>query len=299
VLILALAKSNRPVTKSAPEAGRGSAPPPAEPDVRTEQKQSIDSAAIPKRRWYRWDLGLLPIPLFFGILLDPFGIISYLSGLINVPLVAFAFFAYVPLVPVAFACLVVLLVRMLFIWPKRIRNRGRLLLCWAAVVGAFVVCFVLPFTSVTPRAYKMFACGFKWHVQMRTDIPAIQAWLSTLDPNDCEGQPLNVSIAPGVNLPDPPRTIPEPEAIARLGRAGTRLLLDDTGYPMVRLTWGGGFIGHWGLVVGSERMKSPETQPSRWVEVEIGQTGRKQKLYEYGEYRSPLVPGAYVWYELE
>ena len=72
---------------------------------------------------------------------------------------------------------------------------------------------------------------------------------------------------------------------------------DDAGRANVRMMWGGGFIGHWGLVVGHRDMEIPETElPGRRVNA---QGARRSELAMYGECRLPLAPGAYVWSDLE
>lgn len=47
-----------------------------------------------------------------------------------------------------------------------------------------------------------------------------------------------------------------------------------------------------GFVVGSEKMRIPETQPVTRREYPGG------GVYEPGEYRLPFAPGAYVWCEI-
>jgi len=264
---------------------------------KVHEKHIEESENLPKRPWYFWDIGLAVIPLLFGILLDPFGIAEYLTGLFNMPLLSIILFGSLPLVPVVLVCLVWLLVRMFLIWPRRIHVWFRLLLCWVAVIASLTV-FISPlFIRITPPRYEMFTRGFRNYVRIRTDFEAIQTWLGTLDPNDCEGQPLNMKIAPGVELMDVPKTIPEPKAIARLKPRYTNLSLDSSGHPMIRLTWGSGMIGSWGLVVGDENLEIPVTELPGWKEYRHG--NKTDRLYERGEYRLPVALGAYVWHEIE
>jgi hypothetical protein len=44
-------------------------------------------------------------------------------------------------------------------------------------------------------------------------------------------------------------------------------------------------------------MEIPKTQPVQ--RREYGHGDNKQVLYDHGEYRLPLAPGAYVWHETE
>jgi hypothetical protein len=56
---------------------------------------------------------------------------------------------------------------------------------------------------------------------------------------------------------------------------------DDMDRPTIRLIWGSGVMGGWGLVVGDEQMETPSPDFS-----------------QYGEVRQTVAPGAYVWYEM-
>ena len=297
VMILALIERHRSMGRSKPEQRGVSAIESNSRDLKKVRKEQIESENLPKRPWYLLDIGLAGIPFLFGILLDPFGIAGYLTGLINMPLLSSILFASLPLLPVGLVCLVWLLVRMFLIWPRRIHSWFRLLLYWAVVIASLAV-FIGPlFIRITPPRHEMFARGFRKYVRIRTDIEAIQTWLGTLDPNDCEGQPLNMKIAPDITKPRVPKTIPEPETIARLKPRYTRLSLDNSGRPMIRLMWGSGMIGSWGLVVGDENMETPVTELPRWKEYSHG--NKTDRLYEHGEYRLPVASGAYVWYEIE
>jgi hypothetical protein len=76
-------------------------------------------------------------------------------------------------------------------------------------------------------------------VRTRVDIEGIQKWLTALDPNDGQDQPLEVKIAPGAKISNPPKYIPIPPSVGRLGRYSNRLLRDDAGRPMIRFQLGG------------------------------------------------------------
>ena len=296
VLILALAERRRSASESGPKGETDTVLPRPESVGGSAQEQCPKSQALPERRWYRWDIALAVLPLCYAAILDPLGIINYIGGLVNEQLLFSAVFALVFLLPVALGCLGVLVVRMFAVWPRRIHGKGRLLLCWAAAVGGFAACFVLPFVSLLPPPYEMYTRGFRRHVQLKTDVGAIQTWLSTLDPKDCQDQPLDMKVAPGLSYPNPPKSIPSPECVSRLRPRYSKLTRDDKGRPMIRLTWGGGF-GHWGLVVGDKDMEIPETQERTGQE--YGPPDRPQVVYAPGEYRLPLAPGAYIWYELQ
>jgi hypothetical protein len=60
---------------------------------------------------------------------------------------------------------------------------------------------------------------------------------------------------------------------------GVRVRADDRGRLIVRLPWGGGFIGHWGIEIGDATMEKPSSDG-------------------YYECRR-FAPGAYVWHDLD
>jgi len=268
VLVLALIARKRPAAE--PCAAPSPAPTGASDSTNPPQGH-VPVAAGFKWRWFYWDIALMSVPLWFGILFDSSGILSYLGGLINVPFALEGLMLSVMLIPLVPLCLVGLLVRMLIVWPKRIRGWIRLLVAWAAVAIIFSA-FVLPFVFRISIPMESFMNGFKKHVQWRTDIDAIQAWLGTLDPNGLDGR----SSATPIEEPD------LPSAVTRLRPWSMGVTLDDKGRPMIRLSWGSGMMGGWGLVVGDKNMEMPPSDLSR-----------------FGEYRDPIAPGAYVWREID
>ncbi len=209
----------------------------------------------------------------------PFGLIFYVDGLFN----SLAVFLLVPvlflLVPAAaMICLFVLTLRAALHGQELADGEKRRRVIWAVVLLAFVLSFALGTAGLQPSPFEMFGRGFARYAERRTDVAAIQNWLSTLDPNDCQDQPLDVKVAPGVNPAQAPKSIATPSVIAQVKPRGTRLMRDEAGRPMVRLYWGGGFIGHWGITVGCADMPIP---PPRFSE-----SGRNWVT---------LAPGAYVW----
>ncbi len=229
-----------------------------------------DTGDSPRWRWFYWDLALAAVPLWFGILIDPLCVLNYLGGLINVPFALFGLLMSVMFIPLAPVGLVGLFVRMLFVWPRRIHSRNRLLAAWTAVV---IVCcvVVLPFALRISRPMHAFMAGFEKHVQWRSDVGVIQAWLGTLDLNDFSKDGPSRPVG-GLRVP---------MVVTRLRPSVTQILLDDRGRPVIGLSWGSGITGHWGFVVGHESMEIPPSDLSR-----------------YGEYRRAVAPGAYVWREI-
>lgn len=61
-------------------------------------------------------------------------------------------------------------------------------------------------------------------------------------------------------------------------RAGALLSTDENGNAKVRLGWGSGMLGHWGVEIGMKDMKIPPSDFSM-----------------YGEIILPVEPGLYIW----
>lgn len=234
------------------------------------------NAAVPQSRWrwYYWDLGLAAVILWLEIILDPWGVFGYLGGLINVPFSQEGLMLSVAVAPWTLLCPVVLLVRMLAVWPRRLHGRPRLFLAWGIVVGAFAAGFVLPFRLPITRSWEAFMAGFQQYVHRRVDVPAVQDWLATLKPGP--GRPGWTHPDIDVEEKDLPRSI------ARLRAWGWRIDFDEAGRPTIRLAWGSGVMGGWGLVVGHRETATPPSDFS-----------------QYGEVRQTIAPGAYTWYDVK
>lgn len=227
-----------------------------------------------------WDILLIGLLLTYGALFDHLGLIGFVSGLLSFAPYAFILFMIAGLwltIP-AIVCAVLLALRMLIWWPKYIRPSGRLWKLRALVFGGLLVYFVFPFTPLRPWRHWPFIDGLKIHVQLAVDIPTIQSWLTTLGPDQCAGQEIEMSY----DNPHWPEDMNWPQALTSLKRGPhyVGLSMDDARRPMVRVTWGGG-LGHWGFAVGHPEMKTPPSD-----------------LSEHGEYRVQVRKGAYVWYEL-
>lgn len=283
VLILALAGRRRAAHKQVSASG---AEPTVTADATTPQEGRVaqgekstsrwygrDIGSGVLRRWYYWDIGLAVLPVWFGIILDPVGLLGYLGGLINVPISLLAGMFSIMLVPAVPLCLVALLVRMLVVWPRHIHGFRRLLLAWGAFLAAVAILFILPFVARRLSPRDTFMAGFTRYVQGRADIPAVQAWLDTLDRASMADPKRQSGVANEANLP---------QCVRRLKAWHTMATLDDKGRPMIRLMWGSGMMGSWGLVVGHQEMETPPSDFAR-----------------YGEYRTSVAPGAYVWREIQ
>ncbi len=191
----------------------------------------------------------------------PFAAIFYASGRLNSELLFVLSPFLLLLIPMAAICLPILTIRTIRRWSA-LDVRGR----WWSVL-AVIVCLAFP---------GSFARGLGRCVERRTNVQAMQNWLATLDPNDCEDQPLELRIAPGGDIRDVPTYVPAPPSVASLGDYHNQLSLDRDGRPMIRVfLGGGGLIGHWGIDVGCRDMPMPASD--------------SRCLYY------PLAPGAHIW----
>ncbi|MHC4483825.1 MAG: hypothetical protein ACYTBX_00170 [Planctomycetota bacterium] len=284
VLILALIYRKKTAPEPVPEVERETISTHIEHEVTTENKPIGKIKTLYKRYWYVFDILLIIVVLLYGTLSDPFGLIAYVCGLYNqLEISAFMLFIWVFwLVPAAF-CLVVLLLRIIISWPKYIRNKFALLTLRLFVFIGLGIYLILPFTPVRPHRFKIYIKGFTKNVEANADIEAIRAWLGTLKPEDCVDY--NSIVGSYGSVRRSPKQLKKqewPKVIANLHPRYVILSLDDDEYPKVRLNWGSGFLGSWGLVVGNEEMSTPESDLSR-----------------HGEYRQEICRGAYIWYGID
>ncbi|MEN6576434.1 MAG: hypothetical protein ABFD90_08830 [Phycisphaerales bacterium] len=244
------------------------------------------------KRWYIVDLVLfggfaVAYAGFWGINF----LTSYLDGLSNGGYWLRGFFVFCGLGILLVVWFSALLVRMLTAWLTRIHSwRRRVLLCTLTII-ALAAWVALPFLGLWPSGCGTFMPGFRRYMQVNADLGAIRGWLNTLDPNTCTGK--DIDLHTRNNLKSRwPDAVAWPEAITRFEPHYVQLAKTETGRPKVRLTWGGA-LGHWGVEIGPEDMPIPETLPRRRSAV------HGQDLWDEGEYRLPLAPGAYVWHEIQ
>jgi hypothetical protein len=136
---------------------------------------------------------------------------------------------------------------------------------------ALVTSTGLGFAGMAPSAFDMFVQGFSRYVESQADVTAIQSWLGTLDQNEYTDEHGGTTERRFVGSE-------LPACIAGLHPKWAVVLPDNAGHLMARLLWGGGFIGHWGIIVGDKTMESPAIS----------------EIIGY----QPLAPGAWIWYEL-
>lgn len=217
---------------------------------------------------------LLAILAALWLIWGPVGPVLYVGGLFNSTsvwlFVSLAVLLLVLPAIVSVPVLPVLLAYTLITW-RRQSPRARLsLLLGTAAIGGLVVPIIVGFTGLTASPFDMYVWGFARHVKMHTDIVAIQNWLDTLNPKEFTDSYGSVEKCFAI--------AEQPLCIARLHPKSATVQPDDSGHLAIKLLWGGGFIGHWGIVVGRKDMPLPPSDISK-----------------SGVQYFPLAPGAYIW----
>jgi hypothetical protein len=271
-----------------------------------DKKENIEMAETGKTKpridWNKWDVILFIILAPFMLLaviviLIPTGGLSYLTGFYNFPFD----FLFVGLVVVnhigqvmeavlfpfiVAGCLFIIIngTRAFITW-KRYTRRKRIIR--VAQIGTQILLITLYFYTLfvpielyQPR-YKPFTYGFRDRIRIIANVGAIRKWLRTLDKEHCDGNyiPLYAGSYPFVRYwPD---NIEWPLSLGMFSPGSVILDLEENRRPKVRLEWGSA-LGHWGFEIGMEDMKIPPSDFSR-----------------RGEYRLPVEPGVYVWYDLQ
>ena len=73
-----------------------------------------------------------------------------------------------------------------------------------------------------------------------------------------------------------------PESLGGLKNARASLSPDENGNARIRLSWGSGVMGKWGVEIGMKDMKTPPSD-----------------FRHHGAYILPVEPGVYVWWRFE
>jgi hypothetical protein len=108
-------------------------------------------------------------------------------------------------------------------------------------------------------------------MRSKADIEDIRDWLKTLNKDEYTDYTSNISH----------NELPESLQVLRAHEISF-LSADENGNPKIRLRWGSGASGMWGIEIGMENMKIPASDFS-----------------QYGEYRLLVEPGVYVWHEIQ
>jgi len=241
------------------------------------------------KRWYVPDI-LLGVVILAG---SPYFVpaAGYVAGLRNDQGLAFTLVMFVMFVlwPALAGCLVVLVYRMIRTWPKHIAKEGRLWLLRLGVLAGLVTLLVVPFTPLRPPGRPGYAHGFRRYVLGKVDIVEVQAWLSTLGADVCKHGPFRVQR--GEEGPVWPDTADWPPSLTRLDPIQAYFRMTADRRLTIRLTWV--VPGEsWGIEIGPADMLIPKSQPR------TRDHNFKQVVWNDGEYRLRMGPGAYVWEEI-
>lgn len=159
---------------------------------------------------------------------------------------------------------------------KRTRNEKFLIAAETCIPLIFVGILVSNYFFVGSRFYghhqKLFMLGLRDRVKSRADIGATRVWLESLNHKDYEYASDHYTGIPSTDLP---------KSLKGLKDAKPMLSADENCNAKIRLIWDSGMLGHWGAEIGMKDMKIPPSD-----------------LSMYGEYRIPVEPGVYIWWEL-
>lgn len=224
---------------------------------------------MPRRRidWRGAGAGLLGLAVLSGVVFGPWGVLSFVAGWLKSSLLLVVFAASAAIGWMAL--LVVACVRLV----RHGRTRRKLpAACWSILAVGVVLAFALQIMGTSPIPMHYFSRGVMSRLAIRTDMNAVQNWVETLNPSDCQG-----------DLPPDGtgryRTKEGQPQVLREQDGRIRLELDAKGRPRVRLSWNEGRIGIWGLVIGHRDTRTPPSDPNT-----------------YGEWRAELRSGIYFWY---
>jgi hypothetical protein len=237
--------------------------------VHLEKKRLLD-------RWKDSHAVLCFLPVILTILF-PLGGIFYLSGRFCPYAMTFCYvhLLYLVVLVFIFYCFFSGTVKLSGRRGKHTRNEKLLIVAETTVplifIGLLVAFIFLGFTDKEFRGprFKLFTYGIRDRVKSEVNIEATRAWLQLLGDEDYNDSDIKYKRLTKDKWP---------ESLRGLKHAAAFLSTDENGNIKVRLGWGSGMLGHWGVEIGMKDMKIP---PS-----DFGM---------YGEYRLPLEPGVYVW----
>lgn len=235
----------------------------------TNTEQELNTAKRFRFDYRRLVLPILASAVLSMVILGPFWLSSWISGF----LISAGLWILLNLCVFAgSACLLVVAAAQLISDIRKGRKIRAIL--WVSVGIGVVAAFPLTWNGVTPSYRRFFGCGLVTRLDIQSGVGAVQTWVASLDPNDC------ISVQDGRTYRR--RYLSEeqyPKALKH--HSGfLRLQLDAEGKPSVRLEWDQSKAGRFGLVIGTEDMKTPPSEPGT-----------------YGQKRTELRPGVYFWYE--
>jgi hypothetical protein len=254
----------------------------------TDQEHAISVKSRYRRFWYVGDFIVLGLLSAYILYVHSYYEVSYRSGLQHNGAPRFARGISVGmLLPLAAILLLILLFRLCVTWSKRITDRKRRWMLRGLVI-AILGLYGGVLRATIRSSGEAFTLGLQEYARANVDVPAIQAWLGTVDPRDCLGDMLKLNI----------ETLPEaeqaqwPEAVRSLKPQLVSLHLDASRRPVVRLEWGG-FDEEYGIVVGSLDTEVLKTRSTREDVTD------PKVFHQYAHCTRPLAPGACVYYAFQ
>jgi hypothetical protein len=240
----------------------------------TKPVRTIDTTAHGK--WKDSHVVLFFLPVILTILF-PLGGIFYLSGRFCPYATTFCCIHLFYLVVLIFIiyCFISGIVKLSGRKGKLTRNGKTLVIAETVIPSVFIIllgAFIfLGFTDKEFRGprFKCFMYGIRDRVKSKVDVKATRIWLQSLGNEDYNENDLNYKRLSKAKWP---------ESLRGLKHAVAYLSKDENGNMKVRLGWGSGMLGHWGVEIGMKDMKIPRSDFSM-----------------YGEVILPVEPGVYVW----
>lgn len=242
----------------------------AEKNIKNPQAQESKRC----RNWKESHTVFLVLPLVLTILF-PLGGIFYLCGRFCPYAAALGHVCI--LYPVIWSfiiyCLARAVVRLYRRWRGHTCKRKLLGIAEVAIpvvfLGLLAGSFLLPESEFLGYGYKFFMYGLRDRTRSKADVEAVREWLRTRHGED------NVQR-------DRIAREEWPKSLKQLHCDRVFLSQEKNGNSQVRLLWGSGPLGHWGIEIGMANMEIPPSDFS-----------------EHGEYRLPVEPGVYVWWAFE
>jgi hypothetical protein len=212
------------------------------------------------------------LPIILTILF-PLGGIFYLSGRFcpTATILFHVYLLYLVVIIFIFYCFISGIMKLSNRRVKRTRAEKFLIVVETAIpfvfIGLLAVFIFLAFTNkefLGPR-FKFFMYGIRDRVKSKVGVEETRIWLRSLGDEDYDSD---------VRFPKEKW----PESLRGLKRAGALLSTDENGNAKIRLMWGSGMLGHWGVWIGMKDMKIPQSD-----------------FNMYGEIILPVEPGVYIW----
>lgn len=248
-------------------------------------ERETQNRGVWQRFWYVGDLIALGMLSLYILYARSYCEVSYRSGLQHNGAPRFATGICIGLLfPFAAILLLILVFRLSFTWSKRITDRKRRWKLRGLAIAALAFYSLVFFASFRSSGDK-FTLGLQEYAQAQVDVPTIQAWLRTVDPNDCLGDMLKMNIE---SLPEAEQA-QWPEAIQSLKPRQASLHLDANRRPVVRLAWGG-WDEEYGVIIAHSDTKVFNTPAAQ------EETTDPNIFYQHAHYMRPLAPDACVYY---